>query len=565
MKDNPLLLVPPAQRAEFLAQLAADSHDPEAAAHLAADHLQDGDVCPKCRAIYDTLLAAYGGDWKRVCRHVQVERFFVSRRYRVGAVSIAPQGVPDAGVEAYMPDRLAGLPDVLGGLELFAASGDLIDANRGMVEYSDLLKRPMELNKYLLNASEHGVASLPRFEAYLDLVMFATVNELQLTAFKAHPDFNSFRGRVELIPCAYLLEYGKEARIYEPYIAQLASGRHVAPHVAHYAALWAVLTRLRRPDPEHYEGALASAVKKLSPLDKARFYDCGQLPGTLSADERRELAGAAEALLDEYREQVVEFEETVCANYEGRWGASPREIRLVLSDALAAAGEGCLTPLAVFERLEELVQETSLYDFLRLEPDEAYGDAPGFVETVRREYYARIWEECARAAGLVEEAEYERLLADYFRHLRSLVAGDKVRNPSSGEWEEPNRKLLESVEKHLQTGSDVDEFRKNLVTKAAAWSLDHPGEKLDYAAAFRDVHTQLHRSFYAERRKAVHRVLESVLRLGTDDEAALPPDQKSRATSTMDALCSTGYCPRCAKEVAAFVLRGEDTYADKAS
>ncbi|MHC4915042.1 MAG: PrkA family serine protein kinase [Planctomycetota bacterium] len=560
MKDNPLLLVPPHQRAELLDSIAKESGDPDVAAHLGADRLLEEDVCPKCRAIYDTLLAAYGGDWKRVVRHVQVERFFISKRYRVGAITIEPQGVPDAGVEPYMPDRLASLPDVLGGLQLFSPYGDLADANRGVVEYSDLLKRPLEANKYLLAASERAVASLPRFEARLDVVMFATVNELQLTAFKAHPDFGSFRGRIELVPCAYLLECSKEARIYEDYIADIAAGLHVAPGVARYAALWAVLTRMRKPNPEHFEGAVASAVGKLAPLDKARFYDSGRLPKSLSAEERRELGAAAGALAAEYREQIAEFEGNVCASYEGRWGASPREVRLAISEAVSMTGDACLTPLSVFERLEAMVGETTLYDFLRLEPEDGYGDAAGFVDVARREYFQETWQECSRAAGLVEEAEYDRLLSDYFHHVRAFVAGDKVQNPTSGEWEEPSRKLLESVEKHLEIEGDVAEFRQNLVTKAAAWSLDHPGEKLDYATAFREIHEQLHRSFYAERRRAVRSVLEHLLTLETDDERGLHEDQKSKARRAMDALCSAGYCPRCAKEVVAFLLRCEDRY-----
>jgi len=102
--------VPREQRAELLAALAGEAADPETAERLAAESLGKAGVCPKCRQIYDTLLAAYAGDWQRVCRHVQVERFFVSRRYREGAVSIQPQGIVDAGVEPYMPERMSGLP-----------------------------------------------------------------------------------------------------------------------------------------------------------------------------------------------------------------------------------------------------------------------------------------------------------------------------------------------------------------------------------------------------------------------------------------------------------------------
>ncbi len=553
MHDNPIFLVPPAERAGLLDALAAETADPKTAEHLRSDALRRGAMCPKCRQIYDTLLAAYGGDWQRVCRHVQVERFFISRRYREGAVSIQPQGVIDAGVEPYMPERGPGLPAVLLGLQLYAPSGDLIDANRGMVEYSDVLKRHMEANKYLLTTAERGTASLPRYEAHLDLVMAATANEQQLTAFKAHPDFNSFRGRLELVPCPYLLEYGKEARIYREFLARSVRGKHVAPHVDRCAALWAVLTRLRRPDGDRFEGALASAVRKLKPIDKARLYDSGRLPTGLDERERRELAGAVAQLPAQFREQAVEFEGQVWMAYEGAFGASPREMQLVLADA--ASNHGCLTPLKLLGQIEELVRQTSTYDFLRLDADGDYFKPAEFVETVREDYYQMVWRETSSAAGIVEEAEYQRLLRDYFVHVRAFVSGDKVQNPANGRWEPANQEFMRSVEAHLSVEGETDDFRRSLVTKAAAWSLDHPGEKLDPLVVFSEQFDALRLSFLTEHRKTVRTVLQSVLRLGTDDERSLSAEQRARAEAARKSLLGAGYCQDCLKEVAAFVLK----------
>jgi predicted Ser/Thr protein kinase len=114
---------------------------------------------------------------------------------------------------------------------------------------------------------------------------------------------------------------------------------------------------------------------------------------------------------------------------------------------------------------------------------------------------------------------------------------------------------MKSVETHLAIEGDTDDFRKSLVTKAAAWSLDHPGEKLDPQVVFREQYEALRLSFLAEHRKTIRGVLQGLLRLGTDDERGLTPDQKAKAASTGQALLAAGYCPECAKEVAAFVLR----------
>jgi serine protein kinase len=553
MKDNPLLLVPARQRAELLSSLAAG-----ATRRLNVEPLRRADICPKCRAIFDTLRAAYGGDWQRVIRHVQVERIFISRRYREGAVSIEPMGVVDAGTEPYMPDRSSALPLILQGLQLFAPCGDLVDANRGMAEYSDLLKRPLEANKYLLTTAERGTVSLPRFEAHLDLVALATVNEQQLTAFKLHPDFNSFRGRIELVPCPYLLEYRKEARIYEEYLTRSSRERHVAPHVAECAALWAVLTRLRRPDAEQLEGDLAEAAAKLAPLEKARLYDSGQTPAGLREAGRNELAAGVEILATQFRESAIEFEGSVCAAYEGAFGASPREIQLVLAEAAAAPGRKCVTPLAVLEQIERLVQQTSVYDFLRLEADGDYWKPAEFIETVRAEYLRTAWAEASAAAGLIDQTEYQRLLNDYFLHVRAYVTGDKVRNPANGHWEPPNEEVMKSVERRLKPEGDTDEFRKHLAARAAAWSLDHPGEKVVPQVVFRDLFETIKDSYFAENRKAIQSILESLLKLATGDEGTIPHDQVARAKSALEALRSIGYCDSCMKEMVSFALRHAD-------
>ena len=45
----------------------------------------------------------------------------------------------------------------------------------------------------------------------------------------------------------------------------------VAPHTAYVAWLWAVLSRMRKPQIERYPSTLAEVIGKLSPLDNARY------------------------------------------------------------------------------------------------------------------------------------------------------------------------------------------------------------------------------------------------------------------------------------------------------
>ena len=91
-----------------------------------------GELCHKCRKVYAALLAAANGDWLRVLRNVQVRRFYLSRRYLVGAVTVEPQMSADAAYHQISSDRSqANLPAALQNVVMFEPHGPLVNANRG--------------------------------------------------------------------------------------------------------------------------------------------------------------------------------------------------------------------------------------------------------------------------------------------------------------------------------------------------------------------------------------------------------------------------------------------------
>ena len=66
-------------------------------------------------------------------RHVQVERFYVSHRYREAVATVEPQLAVDARSRQLTMDRsLAALPPALQSLALYEYQGELVDANRGL-------------------------------------------------------------------------------------------------------------------------------------------------------------------------------------------------------------------------------------------------------------------------------------------------------------------------------------------------------------------------------------------------------------------------------------------------
>ena len=144
IRDHPLFLLPQPARAKLLERAYADA----GATEPPPSWTLRGSLSHKSRQIYDALLTGYEGSLDEVLRHVQVERYFISRRYRVGAVTLGPELSVDGGERQLTADRsVAALPASLQSITMFEAFGELVDAAGGVLEFSDLLKRPLDAYK----------------------------------------------------------------------------------------------------------------------------------------------------------------------------------------------------------------------------------------------------------------------------------------------------------------------------------------------------------------------------------------------------------------------------------
>src|SRR5438105_10584934 len=372
LKDHPLHLVPRMERQRMLREATR----PDSGFQLSQAMLE-GELCHKCRQIYAALLQSYNGDVLKVLRHVQVERFYISRRYMIGAVTVEPQMAVDADYRQVTHDRSHGaLPGALQNLALFEPYGPLVAGNRGVIEFSDLLKRPLEHYKYLLGTVETGVARMSHFLLHLDCALIASSNEKHLSAFKEMSDFASFKGRIELVRVPYLRTVSEERQVYEFRLPETV-GKHIAPHASWVAAEWAVLTRLKKPVTDRYKGELRKLVDHLTPLEKVKLYDHGETPDRLGGSHAKELK---KHLQDLWKESDS------YPNYEGRTGASARELKTVITNAAQNAQYRCLTPQAILEELSALTKDKSVYEFLQQEVVDGYHDHEEFVRAVENEY-----------------------------------------------------------------------------------------------------------------------------------------------------------------------------------
>ncbi|MBI4705367.1 MAG: serine protein kinase PrkA [Deltaproteobacteria bacterium] len=548
LRDHPLFLIPAAERRELLDRWWKDA----AAAGKPPEWLYCGELSHKNRQIFDALLTSYRGSLRDVLRHVQVERYFISQRYRVGAVTLGPQMHVDAGERQISADRsLAALPTALQATTLFEAFGELVDASGGVLEFSDLLKRPIDALRYLQLTLETGQAALPQQTVFTNVVMIGSANEIHLAAFRQHPEFPSFRERLEFVRVPYLRSFFDEERIYELLVVPQIR-RHVAPHAVRTAAEFAVLTRLFKPEAGQYDKPLGAIVGGLTAVEKMVLYAEGKTPERLGAEQRKLLAASVARIYEETAARV---------EYEGIVGASPRTIRSVLLDAAQSDQYRCLSPFGVLDELGELCQRTAEFDWLQLERrDGGYHDHAAFRERLRERLTDRLELDLRRASGLVEEVKYGELFRRYVEHVSHWVKGEKVRNPVTGKDEEPDEKLMREIESLLGVQKEREEQRHGLISRIAAWALDHPGRAPDLEEIFPGHVQKLESTAFAKLRKPFALLLRDLVALLREEGGAIGLDRHGEAEAALARLVEIGYCRRCALDAASEVLR--ERFAD---
>jgi len=558
VRDHPLFLIPVAERRDLLERILGEATTQagkqnsaeETASHGVeppCDWLVRGQLSHKSQQVFEALLSSYHGSYTEVLKHVQVERYFISQRYRTGAVTIGPQMSVDAAERQITADRsLSALPASLQAITLYEARGELVDAGGGLLEFSDLLKRPLDAFKYLQLSIETGEVALGQQNVQLNCVMMGSANELHLDAFREHPEFASFRGRLELIRAPYLKSYVEEQAIYDTHVAPQIR-RHIAPHATRMAAMFAVLTRMKKPLADKFPRALGSTLSGLTAVEKADLYATGRAPDRLDPDAQKILTTSVKDIFAESDPYPI---------YEGRVGASPREMRGVLLDAAQSSSYRCLSPLAVLDEIEALCQSKAEYEWLQQDTlPGGYHDVKEFRGAIFGRLLDAWEEELYRAGGFIDEDRYAELFDRYVQHVSVWVKKERIRNRATGEHEEPDEKLMTEVERLLDVKGSADEARTQMISSIAAWALDHPGKRVEAAIVFPHFLERMREAVFSERRPAVARLTRDLVVVIREAGAGLDLEHRRAAEGAMVRLEKMGYCQNCAADAASTLLR----------
>ena len=546
VRDHPLFLIPVEERRVMLERAFKEK---DGKSEPPSDWILRGQLSHKSQQVFEALLSSYDGSYAEVLKHVQVERYFISQRYRVGAVTIGPQMSVDAAERQVTADRsLASLPASLQAITLYEAKGELVEAAGGILEFSDLLKRPLDAFKYLQLSVETGEVNLTMQNVQLNCVMMGSANELHLDAFKDHPEFASFRGRLDLVRTPYLRSYVQEQSIYDSHVAPQIR-RHVAPHATKMAAMFAVLTRMRKPNAEKHTRSMAAAVSGLTALEKMDLYALGIAPERLEADAQKLLHANVDQVYAESDSYPI---------YEGRVGASPREMRVVILDAAQSTAYRCLNPLAVLDEIDVLCQQRAEFEWLQQDPIAGgFHDVKQFREALAGRLSAAWEQELYASSGLIDDERYAELFDRYVQNVSVWTKKERIRNKLTGEYEEPDEKLMREVERLLDVKTDAPEWRKAMISNIAAWALDNPsGGKIDTAVVFPQYLRRMRESIFADKRGQIAKIARDIVVLVREEGSGLDHDRRKEAQETIDRMIARfGYCPNCAADAASVLLR----------
>jgi serine protein kinase len=499
LRDHPILLLPQEYRQQWLTRIF--SKWPNELEQLKKTYLYYGDISKKNRLVFDALLKNYQGDYSKVLKHIRVERYTISKRYSIGAVTIEPQLHVDATMQQITMDkRLSSLPPSLQSLNLFHMRGEVVYANRGIIEFSDLLKRPLDAFKYLLMTMESKTINMQGILTELDILFLGSSNEIHLAAFKQHPDFNSFKGRFNFIRVPYLLDASCEEKIYKEQIHNLRDKVRFEPHALETLCLWAVMSRLRPCQVKNYEdkkfGELAAG---LSPLEKCLFLSYQIIPERFNSEEKQILKQGGSAIGIEFDNETL---------YEGKFGISPREMKQIIYEI--ASLYKSVTFVEILEYLTKFVDRKNEFDFLNMAQQGDYHHPLRFNESLRDHVLNKFDMELRDSLGLVDDRSYEEYIARYIQHISCLIKGEKIKNMVTGVFQEVDTFLIKEFESNVKLKEDAKVFRSHIMSALGAYSLDHPDKKIVYTQVFPNLVRSLKESFREEQKKTIQEMSKAL-------------------------------------------------------
>jgi serine protein kinase len=504
MHEEPLKLIPVEWRTKAIADLKLGNDEYPVSVN--------GELCPACRHVFNSLLAKYKGDFSKVVQHVKVRRLILSEKDRVGIGTFQPKDEKNQDSTELTGDinyRKIAEYGSDSDPRAFNFDGEFHIANRGIIEFIEVLKLDVAFLYDLLGASqEHKIKPKKFAQTDIDEVIIGHTNEAEYKKLLNNEFMEALRDRTVKIDIPYITKLGEEVKIYmKDYSSKKIRGKHVAPHTLEMAAMWAVATRLEEPKKAN-----------LALLQKLKLYNGKTLPG-YTEDSVKELRKEAPR--------------------EGMDGISPRYIQDKISNALVSdKADGCINPFLLLNELDAGLSSHSL--ITREDDRKKYRE---LIAIVKQEYEDVVKNEVQRAISADEEA-ISKLCANYIDNIKAYTQKERVKNKYTGQFEEPDERLMRSIEEKIDIPeSRKDDFRREIMNYIGALAVE--GKKFDFRTNER-LHRALELKLFEDQKDSIKltTLVSNVVDRDTQEKIDVVKQRMIR---------NYGYCEICSTDVLNFV------------
>ena len=385
-------------------------------------------------------------DYHNRIEDMPVERIFLSEDKRVGVGTFSPSD-----------PKSQDIADLTGSIDFstiatygsesdpraYRFDGELNKANRGMMEFQEMLKCDEKFLWHLLSLTQEGNFKAGRFALIsADELIVAHTNETEYRSFISNKKNEALHSRIIVMPVPYNLKVSEEEKIYEKMIHDSdVAGVHIAPHTLRVAAMFTTLTRLKEPKKGDID-----LVKKM------RLYDGENVEGFNSAD--------VEELKKEYPD-------------EGMGGIDPRYVINRISSTIIRKETPSINALDVLRSLKEgLDQHASITTELK----ERYMN---YISLARKEYDDIAKKEVQKAFVYSYEESAKTLMNNYLDNVEAFCNKSKLRDVLTGEEINPDEKLMRSIEEQIGISENAKKaFREEILIRISAYA--RKGKRFDY-------------------------------------------------------------------------------------
>jgi serine protein kinase len=385
-------------------------------------------------------------DYRGRIEDVLVERIFLSEDRRVGVGTFSPSDPKSQDIA-----DLTGSIDFSTIAEFGSESdprayrfdGELNKANRGLMEFQEMLKCDEKFLWHLLSLTQEGNFKAGRFALIsADEMIVAHTNEAEYKSFISNKKNEALHSRMIVMPIPYNLKVSEEERIYKKMILESdIADVHIAPHALKIAATFTILTRLKE-----------SKKSNVDVLKKMKLYDGQTVEGFNTQD-------------------VIELKKEFAD--EGMNGIDPRYVINRISSAIIRKE---LTSINALDVLRSIKEGLSQHASISQEDKERYLN---YISIARKEYDDMAKKEVQKAFVYSYEESAKTLMDNYLDNVEAYCNKNKLRDPLTGEEMSPDEKLMRSIEEQIGISENAKKaFREEILIRISAYARN--GKKFDY-------------------------------------------------------------------------------------